>query len=92
MREPQPNQTFSTATLNPFHLLEASLPYVDGNPMLAPIADDIRECLRTEGDAFELWYEVVVPYLEGIAPEGCVFGALEGDASHLGWWEADVGA
>lgn len=85
------NQQFSHGTLNPNHLLEIALPYVESEPLLAPLAGDIRDCLRAEGDAMELWDEVVRPYLEGLAPEGCAFGCTEGDGSDLGWWEVPEG-
>jgi len=87
----EPNQEFSHATLNPFHLLERALPYVDDEPLLTVLSDEIRTVIRIEGDAFELWYETVLPYLEGLAPEGCAFGSLEGDSSCLGWWQVEGG-
>jgi len=84
--KPQKNETFSTNTLNPFHLLESALPYID--IVEAPhLVQDVQNCLRTEGDAVLLWAEEVVPYLDSIAPPNTHFSSTEGDGSHLGWWE-----
>lgn len=84
--KPQKNQTFSTHTLNPYHLLESALPYID--LVEAPhLIQDIQNCLRTEGDAVLLWAEEVVPYLDSIAPPNTHFGATEGNDSDFGWWE-----
>ena len=80
------NVQFSHATLNPFHLLEAALPYVKQYDETNTLTDQIQGCLDIEGDALELWHEQVTPFLESLGAEDTYFGCTEGDGSDIGWW------
>lgn len=78
------NQTFSTATLHPMHLIRSALPYVD-----EAMQGRIRAILANddmEAEAYLLWHEEIWDMLIRLAPQGTYFGTLEGDGSHFGWW------
>lgn len=64
---------------------------VDAVEHLLP-ADMVRtfrqaECLDDERYEFE---EVLAPYLDSIAPEGCHFGNKPYGSDHFGFWENDA--
>lgn len=55
-----------------------------GNLELKTPVNEITEIL--EEQEAEQWYEIY-DWISYLAPHGAEFGSLEGDASHLGWWE-----
>ena len=79
---------FSHGTLNPTHLLEASLEYLTNEDILQEIRAELAKPKST--DQFfvlsTLWEEVVLDELIKMAPLNHYFGPTEGDGSDIGWW------
>jgi len=86
--KPEVNQTFSSDTLNPLHLIKYAIPYID--PVNEKkLLQDMKIAVFSEIDeeAAELWNGEVIPYLDSIAPPNTYFGSTEGNGSELGWWK-----
>lgn len=79
---------FSHGTLNPTHLLEASLEYLTREDILQEVRAELAKPKST--DHFfvlsALWEEVVLDELIKMAPLNHYFGPTEGDGSDIGWW------
>jgi hypothetical protein len=86
--KPEVNQTFSNGTLNPLHLIEFAIPYIDPVSEKKLLKDiEITVFSEIDEDAAVLWNEEVIPYLDSIAPPNTYFGSTEGNGSELGWWK-----
>jgi hypothetical protein len=80
------NKQFSTATLNPEHLLECALDYIDDATAVAEIKKVLADPQNNEWSASEHWNEVVFNILEQKSEYGYYFGSTEGNGSDIGWW------
>ena len=79
------NKQFSTATLNPEHLLECALEYLDDLTYVRVIKN-ILAGQEKYWSASEYWTEIIFDKLSDMAEEGYCFGATEGNGSDIGWW------
>ena len=86
--KPEINHSFSNDTLNPLHLIEYAIPYIDPiNKKKLLIEMKIAMFNEDHEEASELWNEEVIPYLDSISPPNTYFGSTEGNGSELGWWK-----
>ena len=79
------NKQFSTATLNPEHLLKYSLDYLD-DPTYVAVINNILSGQEKYWTAQEYWSEIIFDVLSEKAEYGYCFGSTEGDGSDIGWW------
>jgi len=90
----------SQATLNPTHLIENFVQFIEQNyPQDEGFIDFVAQKLKEEGcvtwedytkkNLEEAMYflEDLFDYIGEIAPEGTIFGAHEGDGALFGFWE-----
>ena len=101
--KPKPNQSLSHGTLRRQDLIPTFLdalkryaPEEYAAYMVAPFSP-IPSYVYDEGDDAEWWDSEEAGYLldelfdtlEETAPEGCTFGAHEGDGSDFGFWQVE---
>lgn len=79
------NKQFSTATLNPEHLLSCALEYLD-DPTYVEVIKNILSGQEKYWSAEEYWAEIVFEKLSSFAEEGYCFSSTEGNGSEIGWW------
>ena len=79
------NKQFSTATLNPEHLLACALDYID-DPTHVTVIKNILAGQEKYWSASEYWTEIIFDKLSDMAEEGYCFSSTEGDGSDIGWW------
>jgi hypothetical protein len=82
------DKQFSHGTLNPRHLLEASLEYLTKEDVLQEVRTELAKPQLTEQFFVlsALWDDVVFDELSSMAPLNHYFGPTEGDGSDIGWW------
>ena len=88
-RRPPINQSISTGTLNPRHLVPRFIEWIDE---LHPEFFQAKKILPSEDDPWwdsddcVLALEELVEELERLSPPGTSFGTHPGDGADFGWW------
>ena len=85
----------SQATLRTEDLIESFMDFIEAvcdDESVKAVASEYLECKLLEDDQDGLdWFlnEFLFDAMNEIAPEGCYFGAHEGDGSLFGYWEVE---
>lgn len=88
-RKASRNVSISHGTLRTEDLASAFIEYIPDNEQYANIHYEYLTLGDWDSEVANWLLEDMFDALNELAPEGCYFGALPGDGSDFGFWEAD---